>query len=182
MVRKNRNGDTSCGFYSEFELTNHLFFTCHTTKSLWGAVAKCFNSKNVFGNLNQCWLWLECNLNDAKDIGIVGVSAICWALWKPRNNVCFENIVIKSLVENVCHARALILNWAGLSKKELQDLLHDGVKLLLTAANARNDLQELQGSRSSSVDRWMLVGGRLRFLGVLALLALCLHYALHLVL
>lgn len=138
--------------------------------------------KNVFGNLNQCWLWLQRNLNDAKDIGIVGASAICWALWKPRNNVCFKNIVVKSLVENVCYARALILNWAGLSKKELQNLLHDGVKLLLTAANARNDLQELQGSRSSSVDRWMLVGGRLRFLGVLALLALCLHYALHLVL
>jgi hypothetical protein len=65
-------------------------------------------------------------LNDAKVVAVVGASTICWALWKARNNVCFENIVIKSPVEIVCHACALILNWACLSKKELQDLLHDG--------------------------------------------------------
>jgi hypothetical protein len=85
-------------------------------------------------------------LGDAKDIGIVCASAICWALWKARNNVCFQNIVVNSPVEFVCHACALIFNWAGLSKKELQDLLHDGVKLLLKAANARNSGRELQGS------------------------------------
>jgi hypothetical protein len=38
----------------------------------------------------------------------------------------------------------LIFNWAGLSKKELQDLLQDGAKLLLKAANARNPGRELQ--------------------------------------
>jgi hypothetical protein len=40
----------------------------------------------------------------------------------------------------------LIFNWADLSKKELQDLLHDEAKLLLKAANARNSGRELQGN------------------------------------
>lgn len=87
--------------------------------------------------MEQCWAWLNCNLYDAKEIGSIGASAICWALWKARNNVYFENIVTKSPVEIVCHTCALIMKWAGLSKKELQDLLHDGVKLLLKVANAR---------------------------------------------
>jgi hypothetical protein len=51
--------------------------------------------------------------------------------------VCFENIVIKSHVEIVCHACTLMMKWIGLSKKKLQDLLHDGAKVLLKAANAR---------------------------------------------
>jgi hypothetical protein len=71
MVRRNWNGDTSCGFCDYFESSTHLFFTCHTAKSVWGVIAKCFNSKFVPRNLNQCWIWLEHNLNDAKDIGIV---------------------------------------------------------------------------------------------------------------
>jgi hypothetical protein len=40
----------------------------------------------------------------------------------------------------------LIFNWAGLSKKELQNLLHDGAKLLLKVVNARNSGRELQGN------------------------------------
>jgi hypothetical protein len=82
-------------------------------------------------------MWLNRNLFDGKEIGIVGAAAICWVLWKARNKACFENIVINSPMEIVCHACALIMKWAGLSKRELQYLLHDGAKLLLKAANAK---------------------------------------------
>jgi hypothetical protein len=61
--------------------------------------------------------------------------------------------VVNSPVEIVCHACALIFNWAGLSKKELQDLLHDGAKLLLKAANARNSGRELQGNTEDDDQR-----------------------------
>ena len=123
MVRRNWKGNSSCGFCDEFESTTHLFFNCHTAKCVWGMVAKCFNSTVVPGNLHQCWVWLDNNLGEAKEISTVGAAAICWAIWKARNNVCFQNIVVSSPVEIVCHACALIFNWAGLSKKELQDLL-----------------------------------------------------------
>lgn len=43
-----------------------------------------------------CWFWLSENLPNTKEIYVVGVSAIYWALWKARNNKCFENILIKS--------------------------------------------------------------------------------------
>jgi hypothetical protein len=63
--------------------------------------------------------------------------------------VCFENIVIKLPVEIVCHACALIMKWAALSKKELQDLLCNGAKLLLKAANARITLPTPQDDGGS---------------------------------
>jgi hypothetical protein len=80
LVSRNWTGDISCGFCSKFESTNHLFFTCHTARLVWGCVDKCINSNNVPKNLEQCWAWLNCSLNDAKEIGIIGASAICWAL------------------------------------------------------------------------------------------------------
>jgi hypothetical protein len=137
LISRNWTGDNSCSFCPDFESTNHLFFTYHTARSVWGCVAKCFNSDHVPNNIEQCWMWLNRNLFDGKEIGIVGAAAICWALWKARNKACFENIVINSPVEIVCHACALIMKWAGLSKRELQDLSHDGAKLLLKAANAK---------------------------------------------
>jgi hypothetical protein len=100
-------------------------------------MAKCINSDNVPNNLEQCSTWLNCNLYGAKEIGILGVSAISWALRKARNKVCLESILIKSLVEIVCLVCALIMKWTCLSKKKLQDLLYDDAKFLLKAANAR---------------------------------------------
>jgi hypothetical protein len=46
----------------------------------------------------RCWFWLSENLPNAKEIYVVGVLAIYWALWKARNNKCFENSLIKSLI------------------------------------------------------------------------------------
>lgn len=36
LVSRNWTGDTSCGFCSKFKSTNHLFFTCHTARSVYG--------------------------------------------------------------------------------------------------------------------------------------------------
>jgi hypothetical protein len=99
LISRNWTCDNSCSFCPDFKSTNHLFFTCHTARSVRGRVAKCFNSDYVPNNLEQCWMWLNCNLYDAKEIGIIGAVAICWALWKARNKACFENTVINSPVE-----------------------------------------------------------------------------------
>ena len=66
------------------------------------------------------------------------MAVICWEIRKARNNMCFENIIIKSHKEVICHICALIISCVGLSKKDLQDLLQ-GAKLLVRDANARLD-------------------------------------------
>jgi hypothetical protein len=100
-------------------------------------VAKCINRNDIPGDIDQCWLWLNNHLPGMKSIHIVGVVAICWSIWKARNKMCLENILIKSPNEILCHAYALMTYWAGLSKKELKDLLQDGAKLLMKAACAK---------------------------------------------
>lgn len=47
-------------------------------------------------------------------------------------------MLVNSPNEIVCHAGSLVSSWAGLiSKKELQDLLQEGAKMLVRATNSR---------------------------------------------
>lgn len=69
----------------------------------------------------------------------VGVSAICWDIWEARNRMCFENVLINSPNDIIWPACALITYWTRLSKKELQDLLQEGARLLVHVANAKVD-------------------------------------------
>jgi hypothetical protein len=62
-------------------------------------------------------------MTKVKGVYIIGVSAICWAMWKARNKTCFGEIMINSSVEIIYHVSALIVSCAGLrKKKELQNL------------------------------------------------------------
>jgi hypothetical protein len=51
LISRNWTCNNSCSFCPDFESTNHLFFTCHTARSVWGCIAKCFNSDYVPNNL-----------------------------------------------------------------------------------------------------------------------------------
>uniref|UniRef100_A0A804PM44 Uncharacterized protein n=1 Tax=Zea mays TaxID=4577 RepID=A0A804PM44_MAIZE len=56
-------------------------------------------------------------------------------------------------IEEKNRRMAVKRNLEGLSKKELQDLLQDGAKLLLKAANTRNPGRELQGQADDDVQK-----------------------------
>jgi hypothetical protein len=72
-----------------------------------------------------------------EDIHVIGVAVICWAIWKAPNNTCFENVLIRSRRDIVCHSCALLTYLAGLSKREFQDLIQEGAKLLVRAASVK---------------------------------------------
>lgn len=48
-------------------------------------------------------------------------------------------ILINSSKDIICHACALMKFWTGLSKKELQDLIQKGAKLLVRATSLKLD-------------------------------------------
>ena len=62
-------------------------------------------------------------------------AAICWAIWKHRNEACFENKKLRNPAEILSYACALMTFWAGLYGMEMQGKIMDGVKLLLSCAS-----------------------------------------------
>jgi hypothetical protein len=65
-------------------------------------------------------------LHNYKKIHFVGLSAICWAVWKIRNATHFEKNSVRSPTEIICLASSFIVYWADLQKEE-------GVKQALEA-------------------------------------------------
>ena len=64
----------------------------------------------------------------------MGVVAICWAIWKSRNRAVFYKKLIKSPLEIVCHACALMIYWSGLYAELDQDQLVEGANTMLRVA------------------------------------------------
>ncbi|KQK04674.2 hypothetical protein BRADI_2g15172v3 [Brachypodium distachyon] len=62
----------------------------------------------------QYFWWISRYLPINRNLQVVGVAAICWALWKLRNRACFEKKLIRSPDEIVCYACAFLRHWAGL--------------------------------------------------------------------
>jgi hypothetical protein len=53
-------------------------------------------------NNDQYWVWVNKILPHSPQMHAVGLAAVCWAIWRSGNVVCFENKRIKSPTEIVC--------------------------------------------------------------------------------
>lgn len=113
LLKRKWQGDARCMFCEENETIDHLFFQCPVAKAIWLVVARCLGAINVPKNLQQCWKWCERWLPLGVEYHPWGISAICWAIWKCRNRAVFDKKLIKSPMEIICHACALMKYWAG---------------------------------------------------------------------
>jgi len=62
------------------------------------------------------------------------LASICWAIWKRRNKVCFENNKLKHPAKIIIHACAFLSSWAGLYGADLRNKILEGGKVLLSCA------------------------------------------------
>lgn len=65
---------------------------------------------------------------------MVGLAAVCWGLWKARNNIYFGNKIIRSPTEITCSISSFVTYWADLQKVEGQESLKDGAEALKETA------------------------------------------------
>ncbi|RCV45768.1 hypothetical protein SETIT_9G479600v2 [Setaria italica] len=61
---------------------------------------------------------------------MVGLSAVCWALWKSRNSVCLEEKIIRSPTEIICLGSSFLSYWAGLQTPEDKACLEMGAEVM----------------------------------------------------
>ena len=118
-----------CLFCNEVETIDHLFFLCVSSKYTWSLVASVLGASHRPISFGQFWQWASVLLPNRKHFHIIGLAAICWALWTTRNDSCFEKKAIRSPTEVVCSASSFIKYWAGLQtgqNKEELDCPHWG--------------------------------------------------------
>jgi len=125
-------GSPACFFCSADENIEHLFFTCPVAKVIWGVVGTSIGANNIPSTLGQYKNWIRRWLPGGNRIYTFGLSAICWAIWKRRNEACFDSKPLKNPTEIITYACALMSFWSGLYGQEMQGKILEGVKTLLS--------------------------------------------------
>ena len=132
LIRRNWLGSPSCYFCSEDETIEHLYFTCPIARVIWGVIGASLGACNTPNSLSQYKNWIQRWLPNGGSIHIFGLASICWAIWKRRNDACFNNKALRSPFEVLTYACALMTFWAGLYGSEMQGKILEGVKALLS--------------------------------------------------
>jgi len=65
-------------------------------KYVWSLTAHVLGVTCRPTNFDQFWEWAEQYIQNSKKFHMVGLAAICWALWRSMNNVFFENKKVRS--------------------------------------------------------------------------------------
>jgi hypothetical protein len=80
LAKRNWNGSVKCCFCHKDEIIKHLFFECQLVRTTWNIVQV---TTNVYppcsiSNMFNSWLW---RINkDLKQLALLGVTSICWAI------------------------------------------------------------------------------------------------------
>lgn len=85
-------------------------------------------------SFSQFWVWAAKYMPYHKKIFMVGLAAICWALWRTRNSICFEDKKCRSPTEIICLASSFLSYWAGLQKPQGKLELMMGAEALKNTA------------------------------------------------
>ena len=135
LTKRKWTRDPKYQFCHHNETINHLFFTCSVAKVVWGVIARIIGATNIPTSISQCWEWCEFWIPESSKFHMWGISAICWAIWKARNRVCFDRKLIKNPIEIICHAGALMRFWIGLYA-QVDRMMHvNGVNTMLKVAS-----------------------------------------------
>jgi hypothetical protein len=83
---------------------------------------------------------------------MVGLAAICWAMWKSCNSISFEKKRFRSPTEIIFLASSFLKYWAGLQKEEEKITLEEGGEAMKNAALLHRRQEQDQGEpRTGSV-------------------------------
>ena len=65
---------------------------------------------------------------------MIGLAAICWAIWLTRNAISFERKKCRSPTEIICLAASFIAYWAGLQNPGDKMVLESGTEAMKNIA------------------------------------------------
>jgi hypothetical protein len=126
LAKRQWNGCTKCVFCGEQETVEHLFLSCPFAKLIWRTVnftnnlPPPTNITNMFGN------WLNGVDKQSKVLIRIGVSALCWSIWRCRNDIIFNNKKNFNFLQVIFSMVHWIQLWALLSSQEQQDVMASG--------------------------------------------------------
>jgi hypothetical protein len=134
LAKRKWMGSQKCCFCDDNETVQHLFLACPFARIIWRMIFFAYNIPpptnitNMFGN------WLNGVPKNDKNKIRIGVSAICWSIWRTRDNFIFNNQKGTNFLQVIYQAVHWIQLWALLLPEEQRlDLVTGCSRLLMVA-------------------------------------------------
>ena len=114
LARKNWKGSQKYVLCNLNESIQHLFLDCHYARMVWRMVylatglTQPRSIRHMFGS------WLSNQNNKSRNLIWVGVAALCWAIWRTRNDIIFHRIKYNSILQVIIRGTYWLRFWAQL--------------------------------------------------------------------
>jgi hypothetical protein len=108
LAKRQKVENKRCLFCDELESCQHLFFDCVVAKEMWNRISVLVGRElgSSFETIGSCWL------SNKKFVAInILSSAALWAVWKLRNDLCFQNLSGQNLGQLLMKFSVLVQNW-----------------------------------------------------------------------
>ena len=115
LLKRKWKGSPNCAFCQEGESVQHLFFDCSVSIYTWSILAYIFGVSVRPTSIIQFWACIQWCLPGGRHVYFVGLAAVCWAIWKTRNGVCFDGKRVKTPTEALCLISSMLMYWAKLN-------------------------------------------------------------------
>jgi hypothetical protein len=97
---------------------------------VWNMLYIIFNIQQPKSTSHMFGSWLRSFAPRIRCQIIVGMTAMCWAIWLNRNDVVFQREVTNSFLQVIFRGTFWIRQWLLLSKEEEGRLMKEGCKHL----------------------------------------------------
>lgn len=118
LARRGWPGCTKCHFCTQEETHNHLFLKCRFTQQIWywmGISQQFYLNWHSIKDIITFSFTLP---NGQQQSFLIVFSALCWTLWKIRNEICFQQLAPKSFKTTILLIISLVSYWLGNTLKK----------------------------------------------------------------
>ena len=133
LARKNWKGSLKCCFCNCNESITHLLFYCHHAKEIWKIVYLAIGLTPPKSISHMLGNWLSNFDNNERRVVLVGAAALCWAIWRCRNDIIFKKTKYSSFMQAVFKGIYWLCLWVQLQRKNMIKVLFREASLALEA-------------------------------------------------
>jgi len=118
LARKNWKGSEKCLCCNMNETIQHLFFDCPFAKMIWRIIFYATNLDQPRSIDHMFGTWLNNQHKKIKPLIWVGLAALCWAIWRCRNDIIFKRMKSNSIMQVIFRGAYWLRFWVQLQRDE----------------------------------------------------------------
>jgi hypothetical protein len=95
MSKRNWKGPLNCVFCGLPKSIDHIFFQCSVARFIWRIIQTALNFNSIPNNVENLFgSWINSFSKTEKSMILFGCGAVIWAIWRSRNDCCFNDSLI----------------------------------------------------------------------------------------